>query len=88
MADTITTSLDVMGGDRGPMQVLPGADIALARRPDIRYRLFGDEKIVRPLLDQYPRLREASTLEHSQYSVRMDEKPSQALRRGRRHSSM
>ena len=29
MADTVTTSLDVMGGDLGPMQVLPGADIAL-----------------------------------------------------------
>src|SRR6188768_2768242 len=88
MADSVTTSLDVMGGDLGPMQVLPGADIALIRRPDLRYRLFGDEKVVRPLLDQYPRVRDASVFEHCDYSVRMDEKPSQALRHGRRRSSM
>src|SRR5258708_10132813 len=77
-----------MGGDLGPMQVLPGADIALTRRPDIRYRLFGDEKVVRPLLDRFPRVRDASVFEHSDYSVRMDDKPSQALRRGRRRSRM
>src|SRR5262249_23572324 len=88
MADTVTTSLDVMGGDLGPMQVLPGADIALTRRPDIRYRLFGDEKVVRPILDRFPRVRDASIFEHTDYSVRMDEKPSQALRQGRRRSSM
>src|SRR5262249_10019539 len=77
-----------VGGTRRPLQALPGAEIAPARPPDIRSRLYGDEKIVRPLLDKYPRLRDASTLEHSEYSVRMDEKPSQALRRGRRRSSM
>ena len=88
MADKVTTSLDVMGGDLGPMQVLPGADIALTRRPDIRYRLFGDEKVVRPILERFPRVRDASIFEHADYSVRMDEKPSQALRQGRRRSSM
>ena len=54
----VTTSLDVMGGDHGPKQVMPGADIALIRRPDLRFRLFGDEKVVRPLLDRYPRVRD------------------------------
>ena len=53
MADPVTTSLDVMGGDIGPMQVLPGADIALTRRPDIRYRLFGDEKVVQAAMREY-----------------------------------
>jgi glycerol-3-phosphate acyltransferase PlsX len=88
MAATITTSLDVMGGDEGPAMVLPGAELALERRPDMRYRLFGDEKVVRPLLDKFPRVRDASVFEHCEVSVGMDEKPSQALRHGRWKSSM
>src|SRR5262245_386093 len=88
MAATVTTSLDVMGGDMGAEVVIPGAEIALIHRPDLRYRLYGDEAVVRPLLDRYPRVRDASTFEHCEIAVRMDDKPSQALRRGRWRSSM
>ncbi len=88
MAETITTSLDVMGGDAGAGLVIPGADIALSRRPELRYRLFGDEKVVLPLLDKYPRVKEVSVFEHCDVAVKMDDKPSQALRHGRWRSSM
>jgi len=88
MAKRISISLDVMGGDEGPSMVLPGAELALVRRPDITYQLFGDEAVVEPMLDNYPRLKEVSTFQHCEVSVRMDDKPSQALRRGRRKSSM
>src|SRR6476620_10279529 len=88
MTATVTTSLDVMGGDDGPSIVLPGADLALVRRPDLRFRLFGDGKIVLPLLDRYPRLKAVAAFEHCDVSVKMDEKPSQALRHGRWRSSM
>ena len=33
--------------------VLPGADISLTRHPDIEFVLFGDEAVVRPLLEQH-----------------------------------
>ncbi|MEO8668233.1 MAG: phosphate acyltransferase PlsX [Bauldia sp.] len=88
MAATVTTSLDVMGGDDGPAVVIPGAELALIRRPDLRFRLFGDQKVVLPLLDRYPRVRDASQFEHTDIAVKMDEKPSQALRHGRWRSSM
>ena len=85
---SVTASLDVMGGDKGAEMVLPGAAVALSRQPDLKLRLFGDEAVVRPLLARYPTVEAASTFEHCPISVRMDDKPSQALRRGRRHSSM
>jgi glycerol-3-phosphate acyltransferase PlsX len=88
MAATVTASLDVMGGDRGAEVVLPGAALALSRLPDLRFRLFGDERTVRPLLDKHPSVKAVATFEHCDVSVRMDDKPSQALRRGRRVSSM
>jgi glycerol-3-phosphate acyltransferase PlsX len=77
-----------MGGDEGAAVVIPGADIALSKRSELRFRLYGDEAVVLPLLERYPRLKQASSFEHCDVSVRMDEKPSQALRRGRGRSSM
>ncbi|WP_255679444.1 phosphate acyltransferase PlsX [Jiella flava] len=84
----ITISLDAMGGDHGPEVVLAGAAIALDRRPDTRFVLFGEEAAVRPVLSRYAKLESASTFHHCEISVRMDDKPSQALRQGRYKSSM
>ena len=77
-----------MGGDHGADVVIPGAEIALVRHPDIRFLLFGNEKVVLPLLEKYPRVRDASTFHHCDVSIAMDTKPSQALRQGRWRSSM
>ncbi len=88
MADIVNISLDVMGGDKGPAVVLSGADIALERYPDIRYVLYGESPIIEPILEQFPKVKAASTLIHCDVSVQMDERPSQALRRGRFKSSM
>ncbi|MCU0885381.1 MAG: phosphate acyltransferase PlsX [Beijerinckiaceae bacterium] len=84
----VTISLDAMGGDHGPSIVIPGAAIALERRPDSRFVIFGDEKLVLPLLDLHPKLKAVTTFHHTDISVKMDDKPSQALRAGRYKSSM
>ena len=88
MPKQITLSLDAMGGDRGAEVVVPGADIALVRCPSLRLKLYGDAAIVQPLLDAHPRVAAASELIHCDVSVKMDDKPSQALRQGRWKSSM
>jgi glycerol-3-phosphate acyltransferase PlsX len=88
MAQKVRIALDAMGGDVGPAVVVPGADVSLARHPDTEFILFGDEAVVGPLLDARPRLKAASRLIHTDVVVRMDAKPSQALRQGRWKSSM
>ena len=77
-----------MGGDHGPSVVIPGAAVALERRPEMRFMMFGDEALINPLLDAHPRVKAASTVHHCDVFVRMDDKPSQALRTGRYKSSM
>lgn len=84
----VRISLDVMGGDFGPQVVIPGAARALERHPDIKFVLFGDEAQCAPLIDKYPKLKAASIFHASELAIAMDEKPSQALRRGRGKSSM
>ncbi len=88
MGSEITISLDAMGGDHGPAIVIAGADIALERSPGLRFAIYGDDALVAPFLDQYPRVREASVFHHCDVTVQMDDKPSQALRKGRWKSSM
>lgn len=77
-----------MGGDHGPSVVIPGAALMLERRPDTRFVIFGDEKEVLPLIEQHPKLKAVTTFHHTEVAVKMDDKPSQALRYGRYKSSM
>jgi phosphate acyltransferase len=88
MSQTVRIALDAMGGDHGPAVVIAGADLALARRPDSKFLFFGHTEQVAPLLAEHPSLQAASRLVHADIAVRMEDKPSQALRSGRRKSSM
>ena len=84
----IRISIDVMGGDFGPEIVIPGAAKALDRHPDVTFVLFGLKDQCEPILEKYPKLKQKSVFHHCEMAVAMDEKPSQALRRGRYVSSM
>ncbi|MEN6543227.1 phosphate acyltransferase PlsX [Parvibaculum sp.] len=88
MTRSLTIALDGMGGDHGPETVIGGADIASIRHPDVRFLIFGDEAKMRPVLDRHPRVTAVSEIVHTDVSIAMDDKPSQALRRGRKTSSM
>jgi phosphate acyltransferase len=84
----IRIAIDAMGGDHGPEVLVPGLDKVAERRPDASFMLFGREEAVAPQLKKFPRLNAVSQLTHCEVAVRMDDKPSQALRHGRWKSSM
>jgi len=88
MARDVRIALDAMGGDHGPSVVLSAAGIALERRPDIEFLIYGDEKQTGPIMSADRRLAARSKLFHTSVAVQMTDKPSQALRTGRRVSSM
>ncbi|HZP74648.1 MAG TPA: phosphate acyltransferase PlsX [Pseudolabrys sp.] len=88
MPDKVRIALDAMGGDHGPSVVVPGAAVSLARHPDIEFLFFGNQEQVAPLLDIDPKLKAASRVVHTEVAIKMDDKPSQALRYGRWKSSM
>jgi glycerol-3-phosphate acyltransferase PlsX len=88
MPANVRIALDAMGGDHGAAVVVPGAALSLLRHPDTEFLFFGDEAVVAPLLDREPRLKAKAKLVHTTVAIRMDDKPSQALRHGRWKSSM
>jgi glycerol-3-phosphate acyltransferase PlsX len=88
MADSIRISVDAMGGDIGPRVAVHGAALALRERKNTSFIFHGREAELTPLLEQYPALKAVSRVVHSDNVIAMDEKPSQALRKGRGNSSM
>jgi glycerol-3-phosphate acyltransferase PlsX len=88
MPHKVRIALDAMGGDHGPSVVIPGAEVSLIRHPDTEFILFGDCAVVEPLLEAHPRVKAASRFVHTDVMVKMEDKPSQALRHGRWKSSM
>ncbi|MFA5950347.1 MAG: phosphate acyltransferase PlsX [Hyphomicrobium sp.] len=83
MAQPRTLALDAMGGDHGPSVVIPGAALSLERHPELSFIFYGDSAVVEPLMAAHPGLAAKSRLVHTAQVVAMDEKPSQALRRGK-----
>lgn len=88
MSGTITISVDAMGGDNAPHAPLHGAKLLLRERPDARFIFHGREEVLKPLFEHYPELVAVSEIRHAETVITMEDKPSQALRKGRGNSSM
>jgi len=88
MTESVLIALDAMGGDHGPSVVVPGAALTHQRRPDTRFRFYGDVREIEAQLKNHSELRAASQIVHTDTAIAMDAKPSEALRQGRRTSSM
>lgn len=88
MPDKVRIALDAMGGDHGPEVIVPGAALAHGRHPDTEFIFFGDSARIEPALAMEPALKAVSRVVHTDVAVKMDDKPSQALRQGRLKSSM
>jgi glycerol-3-phosphate acyltransferase PlsX len=76
-------ALDAMGGDQGPAVVVPGAALALERHSGLEFLLVGDRARIEPFLDGQPALAGRSRIVHTAIAIEMQDKPSQAVRRGR-----
>lgn len=83
-----TLAIDVMSGDLGAQECVPGALLALAEFPDLHLELVGDPAVVQPLLASTSAdLRERIELVTALDVVPMGEHPREAIRR-RKASSM
>ena len=88
MPQKVRIALDAMGGDVGASVVIPGSATSLTRHPDTEFLLFGERGTIDVQLAKYPALKAVSSVIHTDVAVSMHDKPSQALRRGRKTSSM
>jgi len=81
----ILISLDGMGGDHGPPIVVAGVHEYRKRHggEGVRFLLHGDEARLKAEMDRHGLSSEVCEIRHTDKVVGMDEKPAQAMRRGK-----
>jgi glycerol-3-phosphate acyltransferase PlsX len=81
----ILISLDAMGGDHGPSVVVPGVREYRRRHggDDVRFLLHGDEAAIAAELARCNLPEGVCEIRHTDRVIAMDEKPAQAMRRGK-----
>ncbi len=82
----VTIALDAMGGDKAPDFVISGAYIASKNLKNVRYKIYGNKKKIMPIMAKYPSLQDISKIIHTEEFITADEKPSNALRKGKNSS--
>ncbi len=82
----LTISVDAMGGDNAPNMAIEAINLNLARHPGVRFLLFGRERQLTPLLEQYANVKSVAEIRDTIDVVGSGEKPSVALRTGRQSS--
>lgn len=86
MSEKLVLSVDAMGGDHAPDVVVEGLEQFLSRGSSVEVLLHGDKAALEPLVAQTAYLKSACDIRHTDETVTMGDKPSQALRK--RESSM
>ncbi len=86
MLQGLIVSIDAMGGDDAPAIVVDGIEHFLktiGKGRKARFILHGDEAQITPLLKKCPETSSRIEIRHTELAIGMDDKPSQALRRGK-----
>ena len=80
---TITVSVDAMGGDAGPAEVVAGCALSVHKNPALDVVLHGDSAVLTPLVARNDVLKGRASVTHADGVVTMDEKPSHVMRHGK-----
>ncbi len=78
----VTISVDAMGGDSGPAEVVAGMELSARKNPEIAFILHGDEAELAPLIDGSEGLSDRCRIVHAPRAVAMEDKPAQVVRNG------
>lgn len=82
----IVVSVDAMGGDNAPQAIVDGIALSHVRHPKVKFLLHGDHARLQPILLNKSAIKNAVQVMHCDDVIAMDDKPAQALRRGRNTS--
>ncbi len=83
MTETQVISVDGMGGDDGAPVVVGGIERYAKSHADTRFLVFGDESVLKPLVEATQYAKSRIEIRHTEKSVSMEAKPAQAVRQGK-----
>ena len=82
MRETITIAVDAMGGENSPKKVIEGIKISFIKNPNLKFLLFGDEKILVNYLGNEKNLLQNIKIYHCSQKVEDDESPLSGAKKG------
>ena len=83
MPESLVISIDAMGGDHGPAVVVPALARAVRDGLSARFLLHGDDRAIGAALARLPEIAPQCEIRSAERVIGGDEKPAQAMRRGR-----
>ncbi len=87
MTKKFTLSVDLLGSETKLDDILKGLNQSLLRNLNYKFKLYGNEKIIKKKIEQYDRLLNSSEIVHCDTFIAMNDKPSEILR-SKENSSM
>ncbi len=83
MTESLVISIDGMGGDHGAPMTIGGVAEFAKSHPQAKFLIHGDEKQLTDLVATHPVLKGRVKICHADKVIEMDDKPAQAVRRGK-----
>ena len=73
-------SVDTLGSETSYKDILKGLNLSLLRNINYKFKIFGDEELLKKEISKYERLDESSELIHCEEFISMDDKPSDIIK--------
>ena len=86
MTDPIIIAIDAMGGDDSPKKVIEGISLHSKLSKNIRYKIFGDQELINPLIHQYKISDDLFKLFHTNKYIKGEDTALTAAKRGKETS--
>ena len=80
MEKVYTLSVDTLGSETSYKDILKGLNLSLLRNINYKFKIFGDEELLKKEISKYERLDERSELIHCEEFISMDDKPSDIIK--------
>ena len=83
MNNPIIIAIDAMGGDNSPEKVIEGLSFHLKTSKNVKYKIFGNEKLIIPLIKKYKITNNDFDIIHTDKVVEGEDTPLTAAKRGK-----
>ena len=83
MNNPIIIAIDAMGGDNSPNKVIEGISLHSKTSKNVQYKIFGNEKLILPLINKYKISNKNYKLIHTDKIVEGEDTALTAAKRGK-----
>ena len=83
MINSIKIAVDAMGGENSPKKIIKGIEIHSSASSNIFYNIFGDQRIIQPMLSETNINKNRYKIIHTEKLIRDEDSPLTAAKKGR-----